>query len=129
MSQPNKPNNSQNLYLPRGNGTNDPFSIYGTPPTKKRKYSNNNNNRNANHFTPKYSNHASLIQELVDKVKVVKVAGNPQNTSPMYEELTHYEEIEKIAKDRQELILAELKASNAAAFNGGSRRKTRRNRH
>lgn len=126
MSQPNKPNNSQNLYLPQGNGTNDPFSIYGTPPIKKRKHSNNNNN--ANHFTPKYTNHATLIQEHLDQVKVVKIPGNPANTSPMYEELTHYEEIEKIVKDRQQLILTELKAHNAA-FSGGSRRKTRRNKH
>lgn len=124
MSQPN---NSQNLYYSRGNNTN--LGIYGTAPKRKRTSSNvNSNNNNSGRFTPKYNNHAKLIQDHLDEVKVVKVAGNPQNTSPMYEELKHYEEIEKIAKDRKHLILAEIQAHNRA-FNGGSKRKTRRNKH
>jgi len=124
MSQPN---NSQNLYYPRGNNTN--IGIYGTAPNRKRTRSNvNSNNNNAGRFTPKYNNHAELIQVCINKVNDVEVAGNPQNTSPMYKELAHYEEIEKIAKDKQQLILAELQAHNRA-FNGGSKRKTRRNKH
>ena len=112
MSQPN---NSQNLYYPRGDGTN--FGIYGTKPSNASKKSG----------SKVYNNHAKLIQGHLDEVKVVKVAGNPQNTSPMYEELEHYIEIEKIAKERQQLILAEIQ-SHASAFNGGSKRKTLRNK-
>ena len=122
---------SQNLYYPRGNDTNDPESIYGTAPAPKRRRSRSNvnsNNNNSGRFTPKYNNHAKLIQEHLDKVKIEKIPGNSQNTSHMYEELTHYEEIEKIAKDRQQLILAEIQA-HTPSFNGGSKRKTRRNKH
>jgi hypothetical protein len=119
MSQPN---NSQNLFYPRGNNKN--VGIYGTEPARKRLRSNNNSGP----FIPKYNNHAKLIQVCINKVNVVNFAGNPQNTSPMYKELAHYEEIEKIAKDKQQLILAELEAHNSA-FNGGSKRKTRRNKH
>ena len=84
----------------------------------------------SNKAAAKYHNHTKLIQDLLDKVKHVRVAGNPQNTSPMWEEYEHYEKIEKIAEDKQKLILAEIKAHDAAfnGFRGGSKRKTRRNR-
>jgi hypothetical protein len=77
--------------------------------------------RRASITKPKYSNHETLIQTHLDAIKHQKVAGKPQDILHMYEM------IEKIAKDKQELILAEIKAHDAS-FRGGSKRKTRRNR-
>ena len=113
--------NSQKLYYPEGNMTNGP--VYGAAGAAGAAA--NISNSNASGFIPKYKNHAILIQGHLDQVKVVKVPGNPQNTSHMLEEYGHYNEIEKIAEDRQKLIMAEIKSINAA-FRGGSRRKTRR---
>ena len=100
--------------------------------TRKRARSNSHSSAasNSNKAAAKYHNHAKTIQHHLDKVKHVRVAGNPQNTSPMWEEYDHYEKIEKIAEDKQKLILAEIQAHDAAfnGFRGGSRRKTRRNR-
>ena len=100
--------------------------------TRKRARSNSHSSAASisNKAAAKYHNHTKLIQDLLDKVKHVRVAGNPQNTSPMWEEYEHYEKIEKIAEDKQKLILAEIKAHDAAfnGFRGGSKRKTRRNR-
>ena len=108
---------SQNLYYPRGNNTN--VGIYGAVP--KKNHSNTGSNNNNSRFIPNYQNHAKLIQDHLNEVKVVKVAGNPRNTTYMWEEYNHYNEIEKIAEERQKLILENIKS-----VNGGSKRKTRK---
>lgn len=111
------------------NAPADPLQTTRKAP--KRGRSNSSASSNRNNAAPKYHNHAKEIQHYLDKVKHVRVAGNPQNTSPMWEEYDHYEKIEKIAEEKQKLILAEIKAHDAAfnGFRGGSRRKTRRNKN
>lgn len=141
--------NSQNLYYPRGNSTD--IGIYGAVPKKNHSNAGSNNrmyrapdsqnlrgnntnigavpknhsdagsNNNANQFIPKYSNHAKLIQDHLNEAKVMKVAGNPRNTTYLWEEYNHYEEIEQIAEEKQKLILENIKS-----VSGGSKRKTRR---
>ena len=123
---PTKRGRSNSYSSAASNRNNAPADLlHTTRKAPKRPRSNSTAPNNA-----KFHNHAKTIQHHLDKVKHVRVAGNPQNTSPMWEEYKHYQKIEEIAEDKQKLILAEIQAHDAA-FNGfreGSRRKTRRNR-
>ena len=118
-------------YFNNNNAPADLLQTTRKAPKRARSNSHSSAASNRNSVAPKYHNHAKHIQDCLDKVKHVRVAGNPQNTTPMWEEYDHYEKIEKIAEDKQKLILAEIKAHDAAfnGFRGGSKRKTRRNKN
>jgi hypothetical protein len=77
-------------------------------------------NNNTNHEI-EYDDHRQLIRDMLDKS--VPIAQNPKNTGPMYEEISKYEEIIKIAQDKINSLNNNIRFVSRS--NGGKRRKTR----
>jgi hypothetical protein len=82
-------------------------------------------NANTN-FEGEYSNHEQLIRSLLDEINIIPIAPNPKNTGPMYDEISKYQEIVKIAKDKINSLNNDIRFINRS--NGGKRRKTRKTR-
>jgi len=82
-----------------------------------------NNNTN---FEIEYDNHRQLISDMLDKIAHITIAQNPKNTGPMYDEISKYEEIIKIAQDKIKSLDNNIRFVSRS--NGGKRRKTRKTR-
>lgn len=82
-----------------------------------------NNNTNAE---IEYDNHAQLIEGLLNEIAGIPIAPNPKNTGPMYEEISKYEHIIKIAHDKINSLNNNIRFISRS--NGGKRRKTRKTR-
>lgn len=82
-----------------------------------------NNNTNAE---IEYDNHKNLIGNLLDEIESIPIAQNPKNTGPMYDEISKYQEIIKIAQDKINSLNNNIRFVSRS--NGGKRRKTRKTR-
>jgi hypothetical protein len=82
-----------------------------------------NNNTN---FEGEYNNHEQLIRDLLDEIEIIPIAPNPRNTGPMHDEISKYQEIIRVAKDKINSLNSDIRFINRS--NGGKRRKTRKTR-
>jgi hypothetical protein len=82
-----------------------------------------NNNTN---LEIEYDNHRQLIRVLLDEIKDIPIALNPKNPKAMYDEISKYEKIIKIAQDKINSLNNDIRFVSRS--NGGKRRKTRKTR-